>query len=52
MTLRQYEDCLERGTTLIAMATDDGIVMAADDLVYVQKGGEALLRHGTIWAGR
>jgi hypothetical protein len=31
-----------RGTTLIAVATDDGIVMAADDLVYVEKGGEVI----------
>jgi hypothetical protein len=39
----QHEDLsLCSGTTLIVIATEDGILMAADDLVYVERGGEAI----------
>jgi hypothetical protein len=31
-----------RGTTLITVATEDGIVMAADDLVYAKQGGQTV----------
>lgn len=34
-----------RGTTLISLATDDGILMAADRLVYAVVDGQAVPRH-------
>lgn len=44
MILHKHDTSFERGTTLIAVATDGGIVMAADDLAYAEKCGEAVPR--------
>ena len=35
-------DAPQRGTSLITAVTDHGIVMAADDLVYSEKDGQAI----------
>jgi 20S proteasome alpha/beta subunit len=43
----QNDNLLNCGTTLIAATTADGIVMAADDLMYAEQSGQAIpLKNG------
>lgn len=33
---------MRRGTSLICLATEDGVFLAADDLVYAERDGQAI----------